>query len=123
VNERSADYPWIVSADDHVVEPPHERLDRVFTHAAYAEFPKDITEPPSTYVPGRVYASFFEDDTGVRDREAIGVGQILFEIDYPHQDTTWPDTHVVVGRMAELMSASELEQVIRTNALTMLGLS
>jgi predicted TIM-barrel fold metal-dependent hydrolase len=99
-----------------------ERLDNVFAHATYAELPAVITEPPSTYLPGRVYGCFFDDDTGLRNRDSIGVSQLVFEIDYPHQDTTWPNTHLVVERMAEQVSAEELERIVRRNALEMLGL-
>jgi predicted TIM-barrel fold metal-dependent hydrolase len=100
-----------------------ERLDKVYTeHYAYADFPPEMTELPSTYVEGRVFASFFDDDIGIKNRDAIGVGQILFEVDYPHQDTTWPHTPKVVERMAGLMSAEDLEKVVRTNTLEMLGL-
>ncbi len=100
-----------------------ERLDNVFAHSTYAELPPVITQPPSTYVPGRVYGCFFDDETGLRNRDAIGVSQLLFEIDYPHQDTTWPNTHLVVERMAGQVSPQELERIVRTNALEMLGLS
>jgi Amidohydrolase len=50
------------------------------------------------------------------------VSQILFETDYPHQDTTWPDTHVAVEKMAKMVTPPELYQIVRGNALTMLGL-
>ncbi len=99
-----------------------ERLDSVFLHSAYAELPPIITEPPSSYVPGRVYGCFFEDDAGLRNRDAVGITQIAFEIDYPHQDTTWPNTAEVVERMAGMVSAPELELILRGNAITMLGL-
>ena len=36
-----------------------------YTHTAYAELPEIITQPPSSYVPGRVYGCFFDDNTGV----------------------------------------------------------
>jgi predicted TIM-barrel fold metal-dependent hydrolase len=99
-----------------------ERLDNVFVHSAYAELPAIITQPPSSYVPGRVYGCFFDDDTGLRNRDAVGVTQIAFEIDYPHQDTTWPNTSKVVERMAEQVTPEELERIVRTNAMEMLGL-
>jgi predicted TIM-barrel fold metal-dependent hydrolase len=73
-------------------------------------------------VPGRVYGCFFDDDTGIENRHRIGISQMVFEIDYPHQDTTWPNTHVQVERMAQQLSADELERVLRTNALEMLGI-
>jgi len=71
---------------------------------------------------GRVYVSFFDDDTGIRARDAIGVTQLLFETDYPHQDTTWPHTDSVVDRIAAMVTPAELELIVRTNALTMLNL-
>lgn len=99
-----------------------ERIDKVYTHETYAQFPKIITEPPSTYMKGRVFVTFFDDETGIRDRDAIGVDQISFEVDYPHQDTTWPDSNIAIEKMAAVMSPIELEKIVRGNALEMLGL-
>ncbi len=99
-----------------------ERLDKVFTHSGYASLDPIITEPPSTYVAGRVYGCFFDDDTGIANRDAIGISQLVFEIDYPHQDTTWPYTNLLVEKMATQLTAPELERVLRLNALEMLGI-
>jgi hypothetical protein len=59
----------------------------------------------------------------VANRDAIGIKQIVFEVDYPHQDTTWPHTTKVVEHMAEQVTRDELEMIVRTNALDMLGIS
>ena len=76
-----------------------ERLDNVFTAAAAgADFDPSLTEKPSSYVHGRVYGCFFDDKVGVDSRDEIGVGSLVFETDYPHQDTTWPDTTEDRGR-------------------------
>jgi predicted TIM-barrel fold metal-dependent hydrolase len=99
-----------------------ERLDNVFVHSAYAELPPIITQPPSTYVPGRVFGCFFDDDTGLRNRDAVGITQIAFEIDYPHQDTTWPHTDKVIEKMAAQVGPDELEMILRGNAQRMFGL-
>jgi len=99
-----------------------ERLDKVFAHSAYAGMDPLITEPPSTYVPGRVYGCFFDDETGIANRDAIGITQMVFEVDYPHQDTTWPYTNKLVEKMAEQLTGYELERVLRRNALDMLGI-
>jgi predicted TIM-barrel fold metal-dependent hydrolase len=99
-----------------------ERLDKVFAHSAYAGLDPSITEPPSTYVPGRVYGCFFDDDTGIANRDAIGITQMVFEVDYPHQDTTWPHTNKLVEKMAAQLNDYELERVLRLNALDMLGI-
>jgi hypothetical protein len=58
-----------------------------------------ISRPPSTYVPGRVYACTFDEYTGLALRDRIGMGQLMFETDYPHTDSTWPDSKAVAQRM------------------------
>ncbi len=99
-----------------------ERVDKVFEHREYAGMDPIITEPPSHYMAGRVYGSFFDDETGIDDRHKIGVKQLVFEVDYPHQDTTWPNTAAVVEKIASKVNEAELVQLLRTNALDMLGL-
>jgi predicted TIM-barrel fold metal-dependent hydrolase len=100
-----------------------ERIDKVYTHEAYAQFPRSITQPPSTYMEGRVFLTFFDDETGIRNREAIGTNRIAFEVDYPHQDTTWPNSTAAVEKMADWMNRDDLEAVLRGNTLIMLGLT
>ena len=99
-----------------------DRLDKVFHHSAYAGMDPIITEPPSTFIPGRVYGSFFDDEVGIDMRHKIGVGQLVFEVDYPHQDTTWPHTNKIVDQIAAKVTPDELDRLLRRNALEMLGL-
>jgi predicted TIM-barrel fold metal-dependent hydrolase len=99
-----------------------DRVDKVFEHAEYAGLDPIITEPPSSYMAGRVYGSFFDDEVGIENRDRIGVRQLVFEVDYPHQDTTWPHTPKIVEQMAAQVTPEELLMITRTNALDMLGL-
>jgi hypothetical protein len=46
----------------------------------------------------------------------------VFETDYPHQDSTWPDSFKLVEEIATLVPHDELELLIRGNAITMLDL-
>jgi predicted TIM-barrel fold metal-dependent hydrolase len=101
-----------------------QRLDTVFTKShAWADLDPAVTDLPSSYVPGRVYGCFFDDMVGVDARHEIGIGQLVFETDYPHQDTTWPNTVDIVAAIAERVTPAELEMLVRTNAIEMLGLS
>lgn len=101
-----------------------ERIDKVYEKSrAWASGDGFfLPRPPSTYLAGRVFGCFFDDETGLRNRDAIGVSQMLFEIDYPHQDTTWPYTADAVRRMAELLPRDDLVRVVRQNAIELLGL-
>jgi hypothetical protein len=100
-----------------------ERVDRIWRQGnAFAEIDPRISEPPSSYVAGRIYGCLFEDDFGLRVRDEIGVDQVTFECDYPHQDSTWPDTREYVERVMAGLSDTERYKILRGNALVMLGL-
>ena len=99
------------------------RVDQVFLKSrAWAGLDPAITELPSSYVPGRVYGCFFDDMVGVDARHEIGIGQLVFETDYPHQDSTWPHTAALVADIAARVGPGELERLVRTNAIEMLHL-
>lgn len=100
-----------------------ERADRVWRMGnAASGLPPEMTEAPSSYVAGRVYGCFFEDDFGLVSRHAIGVDQITFESDYPHQDTTWPNTRGYAEQAMRDIPAADIEKIVRTNAIRMLEL-
>lgn len=101
-----------------------ERIDKMWVNSgAWAGVRTLVPEPPSTYVPGRVFGTFFDDDTGIENRHRIGVGQMMFETDYPHQDSAWPKSADVVARFAPELSPEELERIVRGNAIDLLQLT
>ena len=100
-----------------------ERLDRVYTNSgAWSQIDPSVTDVPSSYVPDRVFGCFFDDMVGVDARHTIGIGQLVFETDYPHQDTTWPHTTDLVAEIGARVPPDELEMLVRTNAIAMLDL-
>ena len=50
----------------------------------------DRPDPPSCYIAGDIGGCICDDETGLRNRDAIGMDQICFEVDFPHADTTYP---------------------------------
>ena len=58
-----------------------------------------VPEPPSTYYYRQVYGCFFRDRHGLESLDRVGVDNITFETDYPHTDSTWPDTKAVAEDM------------------------
>ena len=40
-----------------------------------------------------VFGTFIEDQAGIRLLDIIGEDNVMLECDYPHSDSTWPDTH------------------------------
>ena len=102
---------------------PLDRLDRVFTNSgSWSDLDPCLTELPSSQVPGRVFGCFFDDMVGIDARHQIGIEQLVFETNYPHQDSTWPDTPDLVAEIGKRVSAEELEMLVRSNAIRMLDL-
>ena len=52
----------------------------------------ELEEPPSHYFQRQVFGTFMEDPVGLREREHIGIDNIMWASDYPHSETTWPNS-------------------------------
>jgi len=57
-----------------------------------------LTEPPSVYFHRQVFGTFIDDVIGVRNRDVIGVDNILWSSDYPHVNSSWPTSREYVER-------------------------
>jgi predicted TIM-barrel fold metal-dependent hydrolase len=101
-----------------------ERVDRIWRVGnKLSNIHPSITQPPSSYVAGRVFGCFFEDDFGLESRDVIGVDQITFESDYPHQDSTWPNTTAYIEKTMSGLSDLDRYKILRGNAIRMLDLA
>ncbi len=64
-----------------------------------------------------------EDPSGIDNRHLIGVDRIMLEVDYPHADSSWPDTQeIVAGEIAHLPD-EDRERIAYKNACGVYGLS
>jgi predicted TIM-barrel fold metal-dependent hydrolase len=57
----------------------------------------NIKHPPSYYFDKNVYASFISDPIGVELRNHPGGKNIMWSSDYPHSETTFPHSHLVIA--------------------------
>lgn len=100
-----------------------ERADTVWKqHRAWGGVGDLVPEPPSTYYYRQVFGCFFSDFFGLKSLEEVGVDNITFETDYPHTDSTWPDTKQVAEEMMAGLSDDVVYKIVRGNAIRMLSL-
>ena len=102
-----------------------ERADTVWDqHDSWQHSKELIPEPPSTYYYGRIFGCFTADRVGLANLDTVGVDNICFETDYPHTDTTWPNTKDYVEKMIADSGLDEetTYKVLRGNAIRMLEL-
>ncbi|MEX0768510.1 MAG: amidohydrolase family protein [Microthrixaceae bacterium] len=100
-----------------------ERADDVWSeHRAWGGVADTIPEPPSSYYYRQVFGCFFRDQHGLDSIEKVGLENITFETDYPHTDTTWPNSKAVAQKMMGHLPKEVQYKVLRGNAIRMLSL-
>ncbi|HZJ27702.1 MAG TPA: amidohydrolase family protein [Acidimicrobiia bacterium] len=100
-----------------------ERADTVWDqHDSWHHSKERIPEPPSTYYYGRIFGCFTADRHGLRSLDEVGEDNICFETDYPHTDTTWPNSHEYIEKMLVGVDEQVAYKVLRGNAIKMLEL-
>jgi len=101
-----------------------ERADKLWEERSNNTFGTWLPEPPCTYIPGRVYGCIFDDRTGLRNRDVVGIDQICFETDYPHADSTFPHSKETLAKIAgeSDLDQEELYKLARGNAIRAFGL-
>jgi predicted TIM-barrel fold metal-dependent hydrolase len=100
-----------------------ERADTVWDkHEAWQKSKALIPEPPSTYYYGRIFGCFTADHHGLHSLAEVGEDNICFETDYPHTDTTWPNSKEYIEKMLADFDDDIAYKVLRGNAIRMLEL-
>jgi hypothetical protein len=57
-----------------------------------------LQNPPSFYMDRNIYGSFINDRIGIINRSLPGGKNIMWSSDYPHSETTFPNSHAVIAR-------------------------
>jgi predicted TIM-barrel fold metal-dependent hydrolase len=100
-----------------------ERADDVWeTHRGWSNGQRTCPEPPSTYYYKHIYSCFFKDAVGVEMLEKVGLDNIMFETDYPHQDGTWPGSVKAAREQFGYLDEVAIRKIARGNAIKLFGL-
>ena len=98
--------PWVLHQWDHYALRFHERL----------PFPAGVL--PSDLFHQQVFCTFLADDQGcLALRAGWGLHNCLWSSDYPHGDSTWPNSRQLVGRELGTLPATNRERLLLKNTL------
>ncbi len=76
----------------------------------------DLKEPPSYYFKRHVLGTLIDDPVAIRERHTIGVESIMWSSDYPHSETSWPESKVVIEEHFAGVPDDEKQKMIVGNA-------
>jgi predicted TIM-barrel fold metal-dependent hydrolase len=101
-----------------------ERADKLWADRSDNSFGSSLQHPPTSYLRDRVFGCIFDDETGLEARHRIGMGQICFETDYPHADSTFPRSLEVAQSICAQagLNDDEIYALMRGNAIRAFGL-
>ncbi len=71
---------------------------------------------PSDVFRNSIWVCFIDDEAGLEQRHRIGVDKIMWECDYPHSDSTWPDSQKRAGEVLAGLPDDEVAAITHGNA-------
>jgi uncharacterized protein len=78
---------------------------------------KTISKEPSEYVLSNVHFTFQDDRTAYESAVMVDSTCLMWANDYPHTDSTWPDSMEVLAGQTEHLSAQQRDRALRDNAV------
>ncbi|HEX9681824.1 MAG TPA: amidohydrolase family protein [Acidimicrobiales bacterium] len=93
-----------------------DRLDNVVDRSGYG---KGWEVRPAEVLRRNFWFCTIDDPSTIDTRDVIGVENICVETDYPHGDSTWPDTQQVLREAWGHLGAAELRAICSENAATL----
>jgi predicted TIM-barrel fold metal-dependent hydrolase len=78
--------------------------------------PPPITKDPSEYFKRQIYATFFRDTVGGHNLEWWGQDNCMWSNDYPHQNSTWPNSARYINSTLGHLPADVKRKLLCDNA-------
>ena len=83
---------------------------------------KDLPKKPSAYYYDHVYGSFLWDSCGLANRDIIGVENIMWCNDFPHNYGPWPNSRKKIETQLRGLGEDEKRKILSENAKALFGL-
>jgi predicted TIM-barrel fold metal-dependent hydrolase len=93
-----------------------ERCDYVYEHHQ-AWTGQDLPKRPSELFRERFVTCFIDDPAGVKNRHDVGLEMMTWECDYPHSDSTWPDSPERLAASLDGVPDAEVDALTHGNAM------
>jgi predicted TIM-barrel fold metal-dependent hydrolase len=90
-----------------------DRLDNIIDRSGYG---LGWDDRPADVLRRNFWFCTIDDPSTIETRHRIGVDHIMVEVDYPHGDSTWPDTQLVIEKAWGHIPPGELRAMCCENA-------
>jgi predicted TIM-barrel fold metal-dependent hydrolase len=80
-----------------------------------------LQERPSDYLRRQVHATFQDDPVAINNLPLTGAGCLLWGNDYPHPESTYPNSEKVLDELLRDVSEADARAITFDNASTLFG--
>ena len=94
-----------------------ERIDYVYEHHRKWTGQDFGDQLPSQVFKDRVITCFIDDAFGVKNRDSMNIDNITWECDYPHSDSTWPQSPEGLMKYLDGVSDQDIDKMTHLNAM------
>lgn len=81
-----------------------------------------IKEKPSSFWSQQFHATFEDDLVGMRTIDLLGAHTLMWASDYPHPDSTWPESQEIVTKHFDGLPDEHKQAIVWKNAAELYGL-
>lgn len=122
VFDRYPDFQLIIAESDsswipYVAEQLSDRFKRAAPNAR-----ANIKKLPGDYFASNIMTTFITDTYGIKNREAIGVSQMMWSSDYPHTGANWPNSLKIIDTEFAGVSDADRAAILHGNAERVYGI-
>ncbi len=122
VHDRFPNLTWVmVEAGSGWIPYLLEQLDDRW-HRNRSWLPVELAHEPSYYYRRNWRSTFMIDHYAVRNRDLLGVENLMWSTDYPHHGCDWPHSRKVVDEMFAGVPEGERYKMVAGNAIDLYGL-
>jgi predicted TIM-barrel fold metal-dependent hydrolase len=93
-----------------------ERIDYVYHHHRLWTG-QDLPMLPSELFKERIITCFIDDAVGVENRHHLNIDMVTWECDYPHSDSTWPNSPEMLSKSLVGVPDDETDKMTHRNAM------
>jgi len=116
--------PYILERADYVIESmPWARRYEPYDYSGVEHDNLGPGRRPAELFRDHIFGCFIDDETGIRNLDAIGIDNVMIETDYPHGDGTFPHSRANARRLLAHLDAESRYKIMQGNARRVFNLT
>ncbi len=112
-----------VEADAGWVPHYMYRMDHAFDrHRNWLHTGQPLSRKPSEYFADNIWVTFQDDWVAFRTADMMNWRHLMWANDFPHSDSTWPDSQALLAEHTKVLSAEQCEAILSGNVAELYGI-